>query len=406
MLSRFLSIVALLAIVRSASSQEIRLPATLDLGPEFLKFGIQARAQGERNTCSLFAITAIADFEYSHSDLPIRKRLSEEFLTWTANEATGLKGDQAMFYEAVHGLNRLGICTADLMRYERTSDSERTPSDKAIADAKARSERWRVVWIKRWDLSRPLSAEDVVAIKRALASGHPVACGLRWPKVLNSASLLEVPPPGDVYDGHSIVFTGYEDDPKRNGSGVFYFRNSFGPQWGQNGYGTMSYAYAGAYANDVLWLQLGDPGSEVPTERFEAESMMVLSTEKCAITSQQMGTWGGRMWSGGEQLFCRAEQGGSVEMGFEVRTSGRYRLRVLATAAPDFGSIRVSLDGKPLEPDVDLYAGRVCPSGSLELGDHDLTVGTHRLRFTAVRKNVVSQNFFFGLDAIDLISLK
>jgi len=178
-----------------------------------------------------------------------------------------------------------------------------------------------------------------------------------------------------------------------------------GPQWRQHGYGTMSYAYARAYANDVLWLQLGDSGSEVPTERFEAESMLVLSQEKCAIT-QPMGTWGGRMWSGGEQLFWRAEHGGSVELGVEVRTSGRYRLRVLASAAPDFGAIRVALDGTPLEPDFDLYAGRVCPSGSLELGDHDLTVGTHRRRFTALRKNVVSQNFFFGLDAIDLIALK
>ncbi len=379
------------------------LPSKFDLRPEFLKLGIQVRAQGERDTCSLFAITALADFEYSRLDLSVSKRLSEEFLIWAANEATGLTGDQAMFDEALHGLNRLGICSEELMRYEQTSDGSRTPSDQAIADAKERSTRWRVVWIKRWAISRPLREADLATIKRALASGHPVACGLRWPKVLSGAALLEVTPPGEVFDGHSIVFTGYEDDPKMNGGGVFTFRNSHGPEWGQKGYGTMSYAYASAYANDALWLRLGEPGSEVPTERFEAESMRVVSKDKCEVSAQDMGTWGGRRWSGGEQLFCRAEQGGGVELGFEVRKAGLYRLRILATAAPDFGTVSVSLDGKTLGPDVDLYSGRVCLSGSLELGDHDFTAGRHRLRFSAMRKNVGSTNYFFGLDAVDLI---
>ena len=382
------------------------LPPTADLGPEFLQLGIEARAQGERDTCSLFAVTALADFECRRSGLLTAKRLSEEFLVWAANEATGLEGDQAMFSEAVHGLNRLGVCAEELMPYGQAADAGRAPSKQALADAKDRSERWRVVWIKRWDLLRPLGEEDVAAIKRALACGHPVACGLRWPKVLNTAALLEVPPPGEVFDGHSIVLTGYEDAPEGDGGGIFRFRNSSGPQWGQGGYGTMSYAYARAYANDALWLRFGAPGSEVPAERFEAERMEILSKERCAAAPQQMGEWGERMWSNGSQLWCKAEQGGGVELGFDVRSPGRYRLRLLATAAPDAGVIRVSLDGKPLEPEFDLYAGRVCPSDSLELGDHDLVSGPHRLRVTAVRKTGVSTNFFFGLDAVDLIDLK
>ena len=56
------------------------------------------------------------------------------------------------------------------------------------------------------------------------------------------------------------------------------------------------------------------------------------------------------MWSQGKQLFCGAEKGGFVELAMEVRKPGRYRLRVLATAAPDFGTIRMALDGKRLGP--------------------------------------------------------
>jgi hypothetical protein len=334
------------------------------------------------------------------------RQLSEEYLIWAANEATGLTGDQAMFYEAVHGLNALGICKLELMPYELTVDASRRPSATAIADAKALSGRWKAEWIKRWDIRRSLSEAELASIKSALANGHPVACGLRWPKTLKGASLLNVPTPGQVRDGHSIVFTGYQDDAGQSSSGVFFFRNSFGPTWGKNGYGVMSYAYARAYANDVLWLKLGAPGSEVPTERFEAESMAILARDKCESWPQKMNQWGAGMWSRAEQLFCRAEEGGSVTLGFDVRRAGRYRLRILATAAPDFGIIRVALDGKVQEPDFDLYSGRVCPAGSLELGDHELTAGKHRLHIKAVGKNEVSSNFYFGLDAVDVLSAK
>jgi serine/threonine protein kinase/WD40 repeat protein len=389
---------------KTGPHQERPLPSKINLAPQFASLGIPPRAQGDRDTCSVFATTAIADFEYARANPSIRKRLSEEFLIWAADEATGLTGYQAMFYKTVHGLNKLGICTAELMPYEKTSDSMRRPSKEALADAKERSGRWRVEWIKRWDLSRGLSEKELTAIKSALANGHPVACGLRWPKALDGASLLDVPSPGHVRDGHSIVFTGYEDYAGKRSNGVFYVRNSLGPQWGWNGYGVMSYGYARAYANDALWLQFGAPGSEIPTQRFEAVSMTMLA-EKCAATRQKMEGWGRGMWSRGEQLFCRAEEGGSVTLRFTVRKAGLYRVRVLATAAPDYGTIRVALDAKVLRPDFDLYSGRVCPAGSLELGDHSLSAGNHSLRFTVIGRNPASQNFFFGLDAIDLLSL-
>ena len=92
------------------------------------------------------------------------------------------------------------------------------------------------------------------------------------------------------------------------------------------------------------------------------------------------------------------------ELGFTVSKPGSYRLRILATAAPNFGTIRIALDGDARGPDFDLYSGRVCPSGSLELGSHELTAGKHSLRVTAVGKNAMSANYFIGLDAIDLIA--
>lgn len=395
-----LHLLALLSIPTAAQQQQATLPGKVDLEPEYRRLGLAPRDQGERNTCSLFAITAAAELEYHRNNQNAPLILSEEFLVWAANEATGLTGDQAMFTEAVHGLNALGICQASLAQYQQSDAT--SPSERAVDDARQLIERWKVNWIKRWSLDRVLSEREFLEIKTALANGHPVAVGLRWPKQPPTEALLEVSPPGEVFDGHSIAFTGYEDDVTKPGGGVFLFRNSFGSAWGRNGYGVISYAYARTYANDALWLECGSPGSEKPTARFEAETLAVAVQETCPVAFQSMDAWGGRMWSRRRQLFCRAEKGGRVEVVFQVNSAGRYRVRLLATAAPDFGTIRASIDGKSALADFDLYAGRVFPSGPLQLGEYELSVGKHTLGITVVGKNASSTDYFFGLDALDL----
>jgi hypothetical protein len=377
------------------------LPGKVDLTAEFNRLGLMPQVQGP-DTCSLHAIASLAEFELAVREPRPDAERSTEFLIWAAKKATGKDHDQAMFYEAVCGLNALGICREALMPEAGPGGARRAPSAAALADASQQSHRWQVHWIKRWDLKRPLDDVQLRAVKEALVHGHPVACGLRWPKVLKGHELIQVPPPHAVFDGHSIALVGYIDHPQNKG-GVFLFRNSAGPHWGNGGYGSMSYAYARTYANDALWLGLGPPGSEVPLERFEAEALPVVASGRCRCHAQDMSEWGRAMWSQGKQLFCGAENEGFVELAIEVRRPGRYRLGVLATAAPDFGTIRVALDGKWLESRFDLYCGRVSPSGTLELGTHTFTAGRHRIRFHSVGKNAASAGYAFGLDAIDLL---
>jgi hypothetical protein len=380
------------------------LPAAVDLVPEFEKLGLTPLAQGDRDVCSLFAITALAEFESGRHRSKPAGRLSEEFLIWAANKATGRSGDQAMFYEAMHGLETLGICRATLMPYLPTANARREPTPKALANARELAGRWQVHWLRRWNVARPLDDAELQGIKHALESGHPVACGLRWPKELKGDFLREVPAPRDVFDGHSIVLVGYADNPVHNGGGMFVFRNSAGPSWGKKGYGRMSYAYVRAYANDALWLKYEPGRPETRIERFEAESMAVVSRRRCESNVQEMGEWGAPMWSGGRQLFCRAEPGGSVSLELANRRGGRCLLRVLATAAPDFGVVRVALDGNRLGHDINLYSGRVCPSGAIDLGPVELAAGRHTVRFTSVGKDPASANVWFGIDAVEVVA--
>ena len=248
-----------------------------------------------------------------------------------------------------------------------------------------------------------MSEGELAGIKQAIANHHPVACGMRWPKSMKGSEIPAVPPKSEVFDGHSIALVGYHDNSRRTGGGVFYFRNSNGPTWGDRGYGAVSYAYVRAYANDAIWLKEGPPHSEEPLVRFEAERMPVIAREAAETSVQSMTEWEPALWSQGKQLFVAGKRNCAVALRFEVRQPGRYRIRVLGTAAPDYGTIRISLDGRPVGSSFDLFSGRVCPAGSLELGTHELGAGEHRIRVASVGKDPASGGFSFGLDALDLL---
>ena len=66
-----------------------RLPASVDLMPELERLGLTARVQGDRDNCSLFAVTGVAEFEVGRESQRRQPRLSEEFLIWAANEGLG-----------------------------------------------------------------------------------------------------------------------------------------------------------------------------------------------------------------------------------------------------------------------------------------------------------------------------
>jgi len=403
------------------------VPSQVDLRPEFEKFGFPALNQGKRDTCTTFADTALAEFESArHPYLAQRTGdgvelgtesgalpFSEEFLIWAGNEASGLTGDQAMFWKSVHGLQTFGICPAVLMPYRHnTADPVERPSKEALMAAKAHKS-WQVHWIKRWNSSTGLTEREMREIKQALAEGHPVATGMRWPKneQLSGDNVIQIPPPDQVFDGHTVAEVGYRDDPGQPGGGVFIFRNSNGPNWAENGYAYIPYAYIQQYVNDALWLQ---PTKDVSdrTVRLEGENLQIVSTSRCNASRQEMSDWGAKLWSGKKQLMCSSERSGSVTMAVPVvaRTGlekgARYRISLLATMAPDFGKIQAYLDGKPIGREFDCYNPRVQPTGAIPLGPVRLSADVHNFSVSNVGKNAASTNYNFGIDAIQFVRME
>src|SRR5208283_2538490 len=100
-LTAVFSVTAFFAISTSAVDERsanynsgLRLPNRISLIPEFQNLGLSPRAQGKRDTCSLFAITALAEFEYSKNNPAPPMPFSEEFLIWDVNRTRRSSKDQ------------------------------------------------------------------------------------------------------------------------------------------------------------------------------------------------------------------------------------------------------------------------------------------------------------------------
>ena len=128
-------------------------------------------------------------------------------------------------------------------------------------------------------------------------------------------------------------------------------------------------------------------------------------------TPQAMGSFGPG-WGGGAQVFWRPpapvdtpiRNWPNLRLYPTVSQAGRYRVSLVHTVAPDYGTVRVFLKGQPVK-DFDGYATSVMPR-RLELGEFQLGAGSFELLFTVVTKNPSSSNYFVGLDRIELFAIE
>lgn len=228
--------------------------ASVDLRPVFQKRGLVTRRQGNRGTCSAFALTGAIEFAVAARQRPA-KPLSVEFLNWASNEATHNKDDGGFFSDLWKGAEKHGVCFEEDMPYAETFNPSIQPSKAARARARGiRRLGLRLHWIKEWDPNKGLSADQLAEVKRTLRAGWPVCGGFLWPKEQRwEKGLLQMAPRDGVYDGHSVLLVGYRDDPTMPGGGVVLIRNSAGPDRD----GLLSYEYLRAYMNDAVWVDSG-----------------------------------------------------------------------------------------------------------------------------------------------------
>ena len=151
-------------------------------------------------------------------------------LEWSPSEDSG-----AYLKDAVASTVRYGACLESKCPYDKSFASR--PSTEAYQDAlKYQSMCYACVKEGKTLEERKRSLEDckrLILEKFGLVAGF-VCYENIWDEVKGLIPL----PVGQVIGGHAIFLCGYDDSRE-----VFKFKNSWGTNWGDGGYGYLPYAY-------------------------------------------------------------------------------------------------------------------------------------------------------------------
>jgi len=138
----------------------------------------------------------------------------------------------------------------------------------------------------------------------------------------------------------------------------------------------------------------------------ECEAMtLVNKSGNIPAWSQDMEPWGSDRWSNGKQLVVQAGRVGDyVELEVTAPNAQSKQIVLYATQAPDYGTLKFSINGQPCDVDYDGYADKVQPSEALRLGVFKPANGRFLLRAEVTGANPKSKGvrYYFGLDCVVL----
>ncbi len=205
------------------------LPPSVDLRADCPK----VYDQGQLGSCTANAIAAAFEFDLAKQALadfmPSRLFIyyNERRIEGTVDSDSG-----AMIRDGIKSVSKQGVCAEDAWPYDIAKFAEQ-PDPRAYTDAHGH----RVLSYQR-------IPQTLNQMRGCLAHGYPFVFGFR---VFESFEGAEVARTGTVslpgadeqpLGGHAVLCVGYDDASAR-----FLVRNSWGTEWGMDGYFTMPYPY-------------------------------------------------------------------------------------------------------------------------------------------------------------------
>jgi hypothetical protein len=234
------------------------LGKTSDLRPAISNMGIAIKSQGSRNTCSVFAVTFLLEYLTAKNNGTKGIDFSEEYLNVVTNKAKGTNDDGDFFENIAQGYKTYGIVNESLLPYQNAFDQNFIPSG-ALLQTGTQNRFLNLSMIRGNDGSWGLTDAHIDSMIKSLDAGIPVSGGFK----VTGESNLEVREFGGIkmwyllknpesFGGHSMPIVGYRSSPLIPGGGYFIVRNSGGADWGDKGYGYVSFEYARRYVADVI----------------------------------------------------------------------------------------------------------------------------------------------------------
>lgn len=165
------------------------------------------------------------------------------------------------------------------------------------------------------------------------------------------------------------------------------------------------------FATVAFWYQEGYPRpfEALPTaaqrklpsidDIIEAKELLARARSTDASLVLQEGP----PWTGSGQLFAAAERSNyTIETTFTIAPEARpFRPYLVFTRAPDYGTLRITLDGSPIPAEFDGFAKSI-DLQEVVLSTTPLAPGEHTLRLECTGKNLQSSGYKAGLDSIRL----
>lgn len=210
--------------------------------------------QGEQGSCVAWssAYGARTILESSRSGVQAEQlKFSPAFLY----NQIGLDGCQGSYIlRAMEYMTKQGAIEYDKFPYT-DQDCSRQPDQSLIRDA----QKYKMRGFNRLSLGDRNDAIDMRAIKENLSQGAPVVIGMMvGPSFMQNMMGKDVwePAPGDDqmsgFGGHAMCVVGYDD--KKYG-GAFLIMNSWGPEWGVNGFGWVRYNHFKYFVREAYGLE-------------------------------------------------------------------------------------------------------------------------------------------------------
>lgn len=143
-------------------------------------------------------------------------------------DKAGFDEDDGSYVETgLDAVRKYGVCNSKIWANNQPFDKK--PSKAAYEDG-----------LKGHEVTKYYNVTSLTQLKKALASGYPIAASMTWAfSSLDGKYLLNDPSSKEIKKcelGHAIVIVGYDDTTK-----TVEIRNSWGSNWGNNGYAYISY---------------------------------------------------------------------------------------------------------------------------------------------------------------------
>jgi C1A family cysteine protease len=215
------------------SAVNTNLPSKVDL----TKYCSPVENQANIGACTAHAVAGVVEY-FENKSFSKYIDVSRLFLYKVTRNLLHSKGDTGAFLKSALGtLVLFGMPPEEYWPYD-TENFDCEPSAFCYAFA----ENYRCISYFRHDPPK-LSKEQVLqSVKSYLSQGIPSVFGFTvYQSIQNVTNTGEIPFPSGkekIMGGHAVAAFGYDDE-----KGALLIRNSWGEEWGENGYGWLPYEY-------------------------------------------------------------------------------------------------------------------------------------------------------------------